>query len=1030
MGTALFVASMCIAGLLGVDTGALAPEHLRTEYLENPLGIDTAVPRFGWWLPEAFAAADRDAAVQQAYQLVVATDSATLPDTPDVWDSGRVDSDRMVHVVYAGPALAPFTRYFWAVRFWDGADQASAWSAPAWFETAALSPADFSAVWIRPEEGMGDTFGLRTAPDRRTKSIAVTLDLGAPRELAALELYPANPPEEEAGYGIPEGYRLVLANAADFSDAQEVIVATGVTLPEKGPVKGEFTPVTARYARLIADNPARSFAGRFLALAELALLDPEGRNVAVGSVVTCDTSDETHPWGKEKLVDGELKSRTIRSTSPLLRKAFTVGGAVAEARAYASGMGYYELYLNGARVGDHVLDPGNTVEKKRKLYSVYDVTALLNDGENVAGMTLGRGWHGGQCATWLVLRIRYEDGSVDTVTTDTTWRANTGPIVENSFFNGETYDARRERAGWLLPGYDDSQWHAMAREEDPPALMSAQAMPPIRVNQTVRPVSVTPRGDGTWIADFGWNLTGWLRLEVAGPRGTEVTLRHAELLYEDGTLNTEPLETAKATDVYYLAGTGAETYEPRFTQHGFRYAEISGYPGELTAEKVAAQVVHTDLKQIGQFASSNGLLNDIFTITLRSILGNNMSIPTDCPNRGERMGWLADVHLVVEPTLDVFDSCAYYENFLRSIADAQDDEGHVPDTVPFYMFGEKDGSPAWTICYPLLTWYLYRYCGDERVVHEHYDHLVRWFGTLEAKAQGHLLEKAMYGDWVGVEGTPGPIIASGVYYWSAEILAELARFLGRDEDAAKFDTRMTEVAAAFNEKLYDAEKGCYGDGSQFSQVWPLYLGIVPEARRAAVIAFLRDAIVEKHQGHLATGILGTKYLFDALSDTGNADLAYTVALQEDHPGWGYMLAHGATTLWERWEYMTGNDMNSHNHQMFGSIVGWFFDNVAGLEALPEPGYRRFTIAPLPDPRVDFAEVETETVAGVVRSAWKRTAEGFTLEATVPPNTRARVVLPPECDPGRITWNDEPTTGAREFDTGPGKHVWVAPAAAE
>jgi alpha-L-rhamnosidase len=1017
-----------MAGLFGADTGALAPNHLRTEYLENPLGIDTPVPRFGWWLPapDDSDAAATEHAVQRAYQVVVATDAAMLTEAPDVWDSGRVESDRTVHVLYGGPPLSPFTRYHWAIRYWDGADRVSDWSAPAWFETAALAPGDFTAVWIRAEAAMAQTYGLRTVADRKAKTATVAIDLGADQALAGLALFPAAPPEEEPDYGFPAAYRLEVASNADFSDAREVLAVKEVEPPAGESVRHDFPPVDARYARFIVEDLARSHAGRFFALAELALLDAQGRNVAVGAPLTCDTSEEAAAWGREKLVDGELKSRTLRSVSPLLRKAFTVRGPVAEARAYASGMGYYELYLNGARVGDHVLDPGNTVEKKRKLYSTFDVTGLLRAGENVAGILLGRGWHGGPPAGWLELRIRYEDGSSESMVTDTTWRANTGPIVENSLFNGEAYDARRERAGWLDPDHDDASWYATELEEEPPAAMSAQAMPPIRVNQSVRPVSVTARGEGVYIVDFGWNLTGWLRLDVAGPRGAEVTLRHAELLYDDGSLNTEPLETAKATDVYVMAGGGPAVYEPRFTQHGFRYAEISGYPGELTADNVTAQVVHTDFEQIGGFDSSNALMNNIFTITLRSILGNSMSIPTDCPNRGERMGWLGDVHLVVEPTLHVFDACAYYENFLRSIADAQNADGTVPDTVPYYLFGEKDGSPAWAVCYPLLTWYLYRYCGDERVVHEHYDNIVRWFATLEAKAQGHLLENAMYGDWLGVEGTPGPVIASSVYYWSARILAEFAHFLERDDDALRFKTRMTEIAAAFNETLYDTEKGCYGNGSQFSQVWPLYLGIVPEARKAPVIAYLRNIIEERDKGHLSTGILGTKYIFDVLCDTDNTALAYTVALQEDYPGWGFMLANGATTLWERWEYKTGNEMNSHNHQMFGSIVGWFFDNVAGLNALPEPGYRRFTIAPLTDPRLDHAAVETQTVAGQMRSAWRRGPEGFTLEATVPPNTRARVVLPPECDPNRASWNGAEPTGAREFNAGPGTHVWVIP----
>ncbi|MFP4500970.1 MAG: family 78 glycoside hydrolase catalytic domain [Candidatus Hydrogenedentota bacterium] len=1019
--THIFGAFFLLAAVSAAAADTLpAPAHLRTEYLANPLGIDTPRPRFGWWMdhPESNQR-------QAACQVRVAESPEALNGGAALWDTGKVGSRRTVNVAYEGPPLASCTRYYWAVRLWDKSGTASAWSEPAWFETALLEAEDFAAQWIRPPKGMGDSFGFRTEPDRRAERISVVLDLGEVYPVAAVALYPAAPPgKDDYGYGFPGGFEVELAEEAGHSGTPPVLEVTGAEPPEAGAATFTFSPTQARYVRLTTTEPAGSrFRGYFLALAELAVQDEAGRNVAVGAAVDAPASDETHPWGKQKLVDGVNESKKVRSVSPLLRKHFTVKPGLASARAYASGMGYYELYLNGARVGDHVLDPGNTVAAKRKLYSTYDVADHLREGENVAGMMLGHGWHHGQCAAWLQLRLVYDDGRVETVLTDPSWKVATGPIVDESLFNGETYDARRERIGWETSGYDDSAWHTAEAYDRPPEQMSAQAMPPIRVTQQVQPVSVTARGENTYILDFGWNLTGWLTLSMTGPRGTAITMRHAELLHEDGSLNTATLETAKQTDTYIVKGEGEETYTPRFTQHGFRYAEVTGYPGTLTADEVTAEVIHTSFDTIGTFDSGSALFNDVYTMALRSILGNSMSIPTDCPQRGERMGWLGDVHLVIEPTLHVFDACAYYENFLRSIADAQYEDGRVPDTVPYYMFGEKDGSPAWALCYPLLTWYLYRYCGDERVVHEHYDNIVRWFGTLEAKAAGHLLEKAMYGDWVGIEGTPGPIIASGVYYWSAELLREMAAFLGRDGDVARFEQRKADIAAAFNAELFDAEANHYGNGSQFSQVWPVYLGIAQGKQKEAALAQLRRSITGEHEGHLATGILGTKYLFDVLTDNGMADLAYTVALQEDYPGWGYMLDKGATTLWERWEYMTGNDMNSHNHQMYASILGWYFGSVAGLRALPEPGYRRFTIAPAITDRFDHATAATDTVAGHVACGWQRVEDGvLVVEATVPPNTQAEVILPDMGAAAQITQNGA-AIDARTFTVGSGTYTW-------
>lgn len=1012
-----------------------SPVHLRTEYTENPLGLDTKRPRFLWWMqhPEPDQA-------QTAYQIIVADSPESLNRDSGLWDSGKVVSDNSVHVEYAGPALASSRRYYWKVRVWDRQDRAGAWSEPAWFETALLEPSDFTASWIRGPQDIPECCGFQTQPsDQATREEWVQVDLGAPKAVASVVLYPASRPdrEQESGFGFPLRYRIELSDEPQFSNpiVQSSSGEHDVPNPGDAPVTVLLeTPTSARYVRFTATKLYPIGQNKFLfALAEIKVPGPDGENlVGSGTPVTASSSieDPQHGWGILALVDGLEKRRPRQTFSPLLRKEFSVRGGVARARAYASAMGYYELYLNGMRVGDHVLDPANTVRDKRVLYSVYDVTDLLHPGVNAAGLMLGHGWHRDTCAAWVQVRIEYADGSVETVVTDDSWRAATGPIVEESLYHGDTYDARLERPGWAAAGYDDADWSSAMPYEVPPPRMNSQTMPPIRVVERRAPVRINRLDATTQIVDFGQNLTGWVRINVKGESGHAIVIRHAELLYPDGRLNPSNLRSARATDTYILKGGGVESYAPRFTQHGFRYAEITGYPGDIRPQDIQAEVVHTDLKTAGRFDAASPMLNAIRDITLWSIRGNSMSHPTDCPQRDERMGWMGDAHLIADTTILCFDAAAYYENWLRVIADSQDEAGNVPDTAP-HVWGHKEGSPPWAVAYPLLAWYLYRYYGDLRAVEEHYDNIVRWFGTLEKRAEDHIVTYCRYGDWVGVEETPGDLISTGVYYWTARILEEFAQVLGRAEDQARFAKRAAAIAEAFNARFWDAAQGTYGNGSQFSQVWPLYLGIATENERQAAVEHLKKEIEEKRQGHLATGILGTKYIFDVLVDAHLEDVAFRMLFQQDYPGWGYMLNHGATTLWELWTLETDAKMNSHNHQMFGSVLGWLMGDVGGINTLPEPGYRRAVVAPRLPNALGGAETEIESVRGWIRCAWRRDEDRFWMRVSIPPNCRADVTVPRFKDGGVIQMNGLPlpqeareTAAGSLLELGSGEYVFT------
>lgn len=1028
----LCATAMIAALLLGAafsvaaDERAPAPTRLRTEYTANPLGVDEPHPRFGWWMQHT----ERDQ-VQTAYQVVVASSAELLAaDQGDLWDSGRVESDDSVHVVYAGAPLASTRRYHWKVRTWDRQGRPSAWSEPAWFEMALLDPAASPAQWIAADKPAHDTNGFHTEQRSAADDAQwIQVDLGGPTEIAAVVLYPARPYDwirDEPGFGFPVHYRVEASQRRDGRDA--VVVFDGASTPQPNPgvepVRFDLPePLTTGYVRVIATELYDNGRGEFqFCLAELEVLTPDGKNIAPGKRIRSSSSLEQGGWSRANLVDNVRVSQRGSQGAPMLRREFTLSGEVARARAYASGVGYYVLWLNGQRVGDHIIDPAYTVHEERTLYSVYDITPYLRDGVNAAGMMLGEGWWRGQRGAWLHLHIEYADGRTETVVTDNQWKWTPGPVVEDSLYHGETYDARRELPGWNEPGCDVASWSPTVPLSAAPKRLACQIMPPIRVTEEITPKTITRLGD-QYIVDFGQNLTGRLRLDVSGPAGTEVVMRHAEVLHPDGALNTLNLRSARATDRYILKGDGRERYAPEFTQHGFRYAEITGYPGELTPDALTAEVFHTDFERAGWFDSTSPHLNAVRDITIWAIRGNNMSIPTDCPQRDERMGWMGDAHLAAEPTIVTYDAASYYRNWLRVIADSQGEEGHVPDTAPRAHFGQLDGSPPWAVAYPLVAWYCYRYYGDLGIVAEHYDNLVAYFGTLEAHAEDHIISFCRYGDWVGVEETPGDIISTGCYYWTAQVLEEFAGALGKTDDAAHFAQRRRDIADAFEARLFDNANGFYGNGSQFSQIWPIYLGIARDDQLAAGLARLRSEIMDHRGGHLATGILGAKYVFDVLTDHGMSDVAYTVAFQQDYPSWGYMLNHGATTLWELWEEKTVAEMNSHNHQMFGAILSWMACDIGGVRALPEPGYRSVVIAPVIEDVLGGASTTLNTVRGPIACTWRTDERHLFMEVSIPPNCRAQVIVPEYGgEDAKIYLDDvEVAGGSRAFDLGSGRY---------
>jgi alpha-L-rhamnosidase len=676
-----------------------------------------------------------------------------------------------------------------------------------------------------------------------------------------------------------------------------------------------------------------------------------------------------------------------------LRKEFTLPSRPVRARAFMAGLGYSELYINGLKVGDHVLDPAWTTFAKRVLYVTHDITPLLHQGANAAGVMLGEGWFKSR-ALLLEIRVEMENGAKATIASDGTWKVTGGPIVSDSVYDGEAYDATRETPGWDAPGFDDAGWKVAATIEGPKGTLSAQMMPPIRVVDALAPIHMTSPRPGVFVYDLGQNTSGWVRLRVQGPRGTTVRLRHSELLYEDGSINIENMRKAKVTDTYVLKGSGSvEVYEPRFTYHGFRYVELSGFPGTPTLDTIRGRVVHSALDPTGGFTSSKKMLNDLQHNIVWGIKTNLHSVPTDCNQRDERRGWMADAHLYAETAMLNFDAAAFYTNFLRDIADTQNPDGTITDTAPF-AGGRRPADPAWGAAYPLIAWYMYENYGDRRILEQHYAGVKAWTGYLDGRAKDGILEYYYYGDWVPVDRTPGNLVSTVYYYLSTDLTARMAQALGNTADAALYRSRADAIRTAFHTRFYNATTATYGNGSQTASVLPAALGMVPQDAIRRVLGALESDVVYHRDNHLTTGILGTQYVLPLLA-RNSPDVAYELATQTTYPSWGYMIEHGATTIWELWQERTGPSMNSHNHPMFGSIGSYLYRNLAGIRPdAAGPGWRRVVIQPDVVRDLRWASGTFESIRGTVSSSWQRSPEGTVkLETTIPVGSEAEIHIP-------------------------------------
>ncbi len=689
-----------------------------------------------------------------------------------------------------------------------------------------------------------------------------------------------------------------------------------------------------------------------------------------------------------------------------LRKQFSLPARVLRARAYVTALGYYQLHINGRTIGHRVLDPAYTLYPKRVLYSTYDVTQALQRGSNALGVMLGGGWatlsrpnsfkgYYPAPAVLLQLNIELEGGQHVSISSDGTWKAAAGPVVEASVYNGEVYDARRETKGWDRPGFDDSNWNPAQVVQGTQAEISAEMMPPIRVVSQKLPSGFTNPHPGVYVYDMGQNMSGWVRLRVSGPAGTRVQLRFAELIYADGSINRDNIRGAKSRDVYILKGSGEETYEPRFTYHGFRYVELTGYPGTPGLDTLRGEVVHSAVETVGGFSASTDILNQIQRLIYWSQLTNLFSIPTDCDQRDERQGWMGDAQITGEEAIMNFDMAAFYTNFIRDIHDEQSPDGAVTDTVPL-RYGSRPADPAWGTAYPQLCWYMWKYYGDRRILQENYDGLKKYVEFLRSRAPGNILSYSYYGDWVPIVHTDNDFVSAAYYFYDVELLSRIAAAVGNTADAQSYTQLAGQIKDAINQKFYNPQSLSYANGTQTANAMALQLGL-PSARvRGRVAGALTNDVVYYHNTHITTGFIGIKFLMQALTGIGRSDLAYELAKQTTYPSWGYMIANGATTLWELWQNKVGPSMNSQDHAMFGSVGAWFYQALSGINIGADgAGYRHIRIAPQVVEDLHWASASTMTLRGKVATAWKHSPGKITLDVVIPAGSDAEIVLPTE-----------------------------------
>lgn len=747
---------------------------------------------------------------------------------------------------------------------------------------------------------------------------------------------------------------------------------------------------------------------------------------------------------------------------PWFRKTFTLDKPVKRATVYVTARGIYRLHINGNRVGEDVFAPEWTDYNKRIQYRTYDVTSTLKRGNNAVGAIVGDGWYSGylgwrkqrgnyglQNSLLLQLEVDHEDGTSQTILTDESWRCSEGPIVSSDLLMGEHYDARKEMPGWDTAKYDDETWAPAILADKSLAHLVAQPSEPVRITEYITPVNITEPRKGVYVFDMGQNIAGWAKLKVQGKAGTRITLRFAERLDSKGNIYTANLRQAKATDTCVLKGKGIEVFEPHFTFHGFQYVEVKGFPGIPTKDAITGCVVHSATPPAGIFKCSNPMVNKLFENINWSQRGNYISIPTDCPQRDERLGWMGDAQIFIRTAAFNMDVAAFFTKWMVDVEDAQSEEGAFPDFAP--RLKDKalmrfEAAPAWGDAGIIVPWTIYRVYGDTRIIEKHWNAMTKWMDFIQEANPDLVRRKKVgnnYGDWLSIKAnTPKILIGTAYWAYDAKLMSLMAKTIGQDKEARQYDRLFQNIRASF-QKEFVLPDGRIKGWTQTGYLLALAMDLVPQELSPKSAEHLAENI-KKRDWHLSTGFVGAGYLNPVLTQMGYSDLAYRLLLNDTFPSWGYSIKQGATTIWERWDGWTEEKgfqdpgMNSFNHYAFGSIAEWLYCSVAGIDLDPDkPGYKQFRIQPIPGGGLEFAQAEYNSIHGKIFSGWNFKGGKITMNITVPPNTTA-VVFVPGTDASKITESGKPAAesegikflrtenGTAVFEVSSGTYVFTSP----
>jgi alpha-L-rhamnosidase len=1005
---------------------------LTCEHLTNPIGIGKQQPRLSWKLRS-----ERAGEVQTAYQIRAASTRARLDGPrPDLWDSDRIASDQSVLVRWNGATLGSRAQVLWQVRVWDKDGRPSPWSGVASFELGLLDPGtEWRARWITADlprydleaSALSNAFWI-TGGSTASQATAIRLDLDLPH----LELIRAACVDAAA-----DGRITVYVNGHPTRQG-----SSSRTAPVHADVSGQLVPGknvfaigsagvraavrkdrneagrNAICARLLLELTNGQWAGFDTAAHPVGIHHTISRNASVGTSWNAAVAPEgdwfapefdASAWPAATVLGrySDLPSRYCDNTlgpGRYLRKTFTLNRKVARARLYATALGVYEASINGHRIGNRLLDPGWTDYTKRVMVQTFEVTELLVRGTNSLGAVLGDGWYAGRLG-WMglaqygarpvfagQLEISYPDGSLEVIATDESWKAGPGEIIASDPQWGEIIDARKVSA-WDQPSFDDSAWTKAVIEEHRLAL-DPERGPPVRGLLEIPPQRIWRHGR-TWIADFGQNLVGHVRLSARGAAGTPIAVRHAEMNETNGALYTENLRTALSTDTFILKGRGRETFEPHFTFHGFRYVELTGYPSDLTRKDLRAVVVGSDSPGIGAWECSEPELNRLYSNIVWSQRGNFLSVPTDCPQRDERMGWMGDAQVFAPTAVCNADVAAFFDKWTVDVNDGQTARGDFANYSP-RVAAPQPGWPVWGDAGVIVPWVLFTAYGDEAFLADNYTNMTRWLDYCAGAAKNLILSGGV-GDHLAPQRTPTEVVDTAYFANSARIVAKAAAILGKRADATKYEKLSGEIRDAFN-TVFVATNGTVRGDTQTGAILALRFDLLPGELRSA--AAQRLAANVEQAGHLTTGFVGVGLICPTLSEIGRPDLAWSLLLTNCYPSWLFSVKNGATTIWERWDGWTPERgfqdpaMNSFNHYSLGSVGAWLYSGAAGIE-LDEthPGYKHFRLHPQFTSRLSWMKASIDSPYGRIFSHWQRGKSRIQYDVTVPPNASAELILP-------------------------------------